>query len=231
MPPLISVLLPVYNGEAMLRAAADSVLAQTFADFELLILNDGSTDNTKAVAAKVAISDPRVRLYNFDHQGLTKTLNQGIALSRGRFIARQDADDTSVVERFQEQLPPLLSMNYGACCARAFDLDLRRPVPRLFWLMLPRGITLRFINFHIHGSLMIKKEILDSIGGYDETFRYAQDYKLFHDLYKNNIRVKYLKKILYSLGHDGNSVSKRHKSEQVQGAQRVRRLFRTKHAS
>ena len=91
--PAITVLLPVYNGEAYVEKAVASVLSQTFTDFELLIINDGSQDNSAAVLARIA--DSRIRLINQANLGLAATLNIGCSLAKGQFIARQDQDDLS----------------------------------------------------------------------------------------------------------------------------------------
>ena len=226
MPPIISVLLPVYNGALTIESAVQSVLTQTVEHFELLVLDDGSTDDTGPIVAELATSDKRLRLITLNHVGLTKTLNRGLTLARGKFVARQDADDISLPSRFAKQLPYLKTMKYGACCTRAFDYKLSRPVPRRFWLIPPRQLLLPYMNFHIHGTLMIRKDILKQIGGYDETFTYAQDYKLFYDLSKNNVPVKYLSDVLYHLGHSKTSITLTHRSEQLQNARRVRKLYR-----
>ena len=101
--PLISVLMPVYNGEAYLREAIDSILGQTFTDFEFLIINDGSTDGTKDII--LSYTDPRIRyIENEQNLKLIATLNKGIDLCQGKYIARMDADDVSVPERLQKQV-------------------------------------------------------------------------------------------------------------------------------
>ena len=83
--PLISVVLPVYNGAADVRKAVESILAQTFEDYELILINDGSKDDSARVLE--SLSDPRIRLYHQDNMGLAGTLNRGIGLARGRYIA------------------------------------------------------------------------------------------------------------------------------------------------
>ncbi|MCX5804264.1 MAG: glycosyltransferase family 2 protein [Proteobacteria bacterium] len=100
--PLISVVLPVYNGEATLVCAMKSVFAQTFQDYELLLLDDGSTDDSLQVASM--FSDPRLRvLSDGTNRGLAYRLNQGIDLARGRYFARMDQDDICFPERLTRQ--------------------------------------------------------------------------------------------------------------------------------
>ena len=100
--PSISVLMPAYNAQAFIRQSVQSVLAQTFEDFELIVVNDGSTDDTAAILA--AFDDPRLRIIdNPRNLGIVGTLNHGHQIARGRYIARQDADDFSLPLRFARQ--------------------------------------------------------------------------------------------------------------------------------
>ena len=100
--PKISVVMPAYNAENYIREAIDSILAQTFRDFEFLIIDDGSTDHTVEIIR--SYSDSRIRLYqNERNMGVAATLNRGLDLARGEYIARMDADDISLPERFAKQ--------------------------------------------------------------------------------------------------------------------------------
>ena len=106
--PLVSVLLPVYNSSAYLASAIDSILKQTFADFELLIINDGSTDNSPEIIS--SFTDERIKVINNEKNlGLIASLNKGIDLAKGKYIARMDADDISLPERFEKQINYLKS--------------------------------------------------------------------------------------------------------------------------
>ncbi len=101
--PKVTVLLPVYNGARFLRQAIDSVLSQTWKDFELLVVNDGSTDGTAAILE--SYSDPRIRiLSNVQNIGLTLSLNKGLQSARGEYIARIDADDIALPIRLEKQV-------------------------------------------------------------------------------------------------------------------------------
>src|ERR1700690_1943654 len=101
MKPCISVVMPVWNGETFLREAIDSILSQTFADFELIIVDDGSTDGTAKILA--SYPDARLRVFRLDHAGIVVALNFGAAQARGTWIARQDADDISWPGRLEAQ--------------------------------------------------------------------------------------------------------------------------------
>ena len=100
--PVISVVMSVHNGEKYLREAVESILNQTFRDFEFIIIDDGSTDGSKTILEEYAAKDSRIRLVvPWENRGLTKSLNDGLALARGEFIARMDADDIALPQRFE----------------------------------------------------------------------------------------------------------------------------------
>ena len=101
---IVSIVMSVYNGEQYLAIAIESILNQTFKDFEFIIINDGSTDNSLSIMQKYAQGDDRIILIDRKNLGLTKSLNEGIAIARGEFIARMDADDISFPERLSEQV-------------------------------------------------------------------------------------------------------------------------------
>ncbi|MEI7983879.1 MAG: glycosyltransferase family A protein [Bacteroidota bacterium] len=101
-PPTLSVLMPVYNGRDYLRAAIDSILAQTYRDFELIIVNDGSTDDSQAIIEQY--HDPRIVSLVQVNQGVARSLNNGLEVARGRYVRRHDADDISDPGSFQVQV-------------------------------------------------------------------------------------------------------------------------------
>lgn len=109
--PKISVVMPVYNGEKYLAEAIESILAQTFIDYEFIIVNDGSTDNTLNIIEEYMQKDNRIKVIKLKKVGLVNSLNIGIELAKGEYIARMDADDISMPERFQKQVD-YLDENY-----------------------------------------------------------------------------------------------------------------------
>ena len=102
--PLVSVLLPVWNGERFLRASIDSTTSQTFRAFELIVVDDGSTDGSVAVAREAAALDPRIVVLSLPHDGLPAALNAGIAAARGTYLARMAADDLAAPTRLERQV-------------------------------------------------------------------------------------------------------------------------------
>jgi len=118
--PVISVLMPVFNAEKDLRQAIDSILNQSFTDFEFLIINDGSTDDSVNIIR--SFTDPRIRLIqNPQNLGLVPTLNRGLAEACGKYIARMDADDISEPERFASQIV-LLEKTPADICGGLFRI-------------------------------------------------------------------------------------------------------------
>lgn len=119
--PRISVIMPVYNAQRYLREAVSSILAQTFRDFELLAIDDGSTDSSKAILDALAQSDPRVRVISRPNTGIVGALNDGLAAAQGEFIARMDADDWVTPDRFDKQLAFLAAHPNCVCVGSYFN--------------------------------------------------------------------------------------------------------------
>jgi len=173
--------MSVYNGEKYLREAVDSILGQTVRDFELIIVDDGSTDGTWAILQNY--NDPRiVLLYNEENVGLTRSLNKGLAVARGEYIARMDADDVSLPKRLEKQVAyldanpevGLLGTWIKIIGERGERLSvLRKPIDPLFikWSLL-------FDNCLVHSTVVYRRSLVEKLGGYNP-IRYAQDYDLW----------------------------------------------------
>jgi glycosyltransferase involved in cell wall biosynthesis len=121
--PKVSVLMSVYNGESHLGEAVEGILKQTFTDFEFIIVDDGSTDSTWSILSEYATRDKRiVLLQNKNNIGLAQSLNKGLAMARGEYIARQDADDISLSVRFANQVEYLDKMiSTLHCCQQHLE--------------------------------------------------------------------------------------------------------------
>tara|TARA_A100000164_G_scaffold136435_1_gene121129 strand:+ start:1213 stop:1887 length:675 start_codon:yes stop_codon:yes gene_type:complete len=208
----ISVIMSVYNDENNVANAIQSILDQTFDDFEFLIMDDCSTDNTYEEMIKF-VNDSRVKLYvNEKNIGLTKSLNKLIEESNGKYIFRQDSDDISFKNRFDEQIKILETKDIKTCTTRAIDLNNNKIIPSLSaWI--PKKITMKFKNPYIHGTLAIEKLLLNSIGNYSEDFYYSQDFRLYLDLAQKNEKIYEIKKPLYKL-NTSNNISTINKEEQ-----------------
>ena len=208
----ISVIMSVYNDENNVANAIQSILDQTFDDFEFLIIDDCSTDNTYEEMTKF-LNDSRVKLYvNEENIGLTMSLNKLIEESNGKYIFRQDSDDISFKNRFVEQIKILETKDIKTCTTRAIDLNNNKIIPGISaWI--PKKITMKFKNPYIHGTLAIEKLLLNSIGNYSEDFYYSQDFRLYLDLLQKNEKIYEIKKPLYKL-NTSNNISTINKDEQ-----------------
>jgi len=182
LEPAVTVLMAVYNGERHLEESIGSVFAQTFEDFELLVVNDGSTDATTQILARQADSRLRV-LQNERNLGLTRSLNRGLAESRGQYVARQDADDISEPERLERQAAFLGESPDTIFVASAY-VRIRDDGSVVAVRSVPLDTTgirwrLLFLNAFAHSSLMFRKEAAVRFGGFREDFAFAQDYDLW----------------------------------------------------
>ena len=200
--PKISVIMSVFNDQKNIESSVNSILDQTYKNFELLVRDDGSTDQTRKILE--SIKDKRIKLFTSSKNiGLTKSLNLLIKKSSGTLIARQDSDDISLKDRFEIQVNRLISGSYDAVLSRAILKDSSSLRPN-FSFYLPKKIVIKYKNPFIHGTLLIRKKVLIELGMYDENFIYAQDYKLMKSMIDNGIRFKILKKPLYVLNTEDN---------------------------
>ena len=218
----ISVLMSVFNDEENIEKAILGILNQTYSNFEFLIVDDASTDSTNELIGKYQKCDKRIKhLRNEKNIGLTKSLNQLLRIADGEFIARQDSDDISLVDRFEKQLYELTKKDIVGCSTRAIIKSSSKITPNKSYY-LPKKFVMNIKNPFVHGSLFINKSEILSIGGYDEKFYYAQDYKLMSDLLNANKKVSILKEPLYILNVN-NNISTKFRIEQKYFADCVKR--------
>ncbi|MEB6481021.1 glycosyltransferase family 2 protein [Acinetobacter vivianii] len=198
---LISVVLPAYNAELYLKDAIDSILTQTFTDFELIVLNDGSVDSTEEII--LSYQDERiVYVKNEKNLGLIDTLNKGLALAKGKYIARMDADDICVPERFEKQVKFLeKNPDYVICGTSAYrfynELSDRKP----FNVALNDGnirARLFFNSSFIHPSVMFRSCVVkDHKLSFSHNYKYAEDYFFWMDILKYGKGFNLKDKLLY----------------------------------
>jgi glycosyltransferase involved in cell wall biosynthesis len=205
--------MSVYNGERYLRESIDSILTQSFTDFEFLIVNDGSSDASRSII--LAYNDPRIRLIeNEQNIGLTQSLNRGLALARGEFVARQDADDISLPVRLAKQVafmdanPHIMLVgswyqevdSNGALKQRA-----RPPTDEveLRWALL-------FYCPFIHTAVMMRTaSLLNEIGYYSDEYEYAEDHELWLRIARRKSLTN-LKSYLVKYRINPNSITAKH---------------------
>jgi glycosyltransferase involved in cell wall biosynthesis len=188
--PKVTVLMSVFNGERHLGQAIESILGQTFTDFEFLIINDGSTDSTRDII--LSYDDPRICLVdNPENIGLTKSLNKGLAMASGSLIARQDVDDRSYPLRLEKQVNFFeKSPRIKLVGTQAEIIDFQgklKPFISNCKGITENSIKLQFItsNPFIHSSVMFKKRpIWEEFKGYNEKFKKKQDFELWSRVFK-----------------------------------------------
>jgi len=207
--PVVSVLMAVHDGRRHLREALESLFAQTFDDFELVLVDDASTDDSRAIAE--SYGDARVRiLANDENLGLTRSLNRGLAVARGRYVARLDADDVAHRERLALQVAHLdrhPDLALVASAYRRIDEDGgargERHVPlsstAIRWHLL-------FLNAFAHSSVTFRRSVAESLGGYDDAVRYPQDYELWSRIAAGH-DVAALPQCLVSYRHSESSMT------------------------
>jgi glycosyltransferase involved in cell wall biosynthesis len=186
--PVISVVMSVYNGEEYLEDSIESILNQTYKNFEFIIINDGSTDKTLNIIKKYKTTDNRIFLIDRENKGLVFSLNEGITAARGKYIARMDADDISLPTRFEEQVLFMdKNTQIGVCgtWVRLFGNVIRDNI----WKIPVNNKELHSrILFSVpvaHPSVIIRKSVLDKYSiKYNEKYKHAEDYKFWLDLYK-----------------------------------------------
>lgn len=177
-------MLAVYNGDRHLEASLRSIVDQSFRDFELIVVDDGSTDGTPEILSVFQRAEPRVVVIRQENRGLTASLTKGIGLARGAYIARQDADDISLAGRFARQITYLEAHPSVAAVGTSSDvidrsgavigrLDAACGAPAV-----RRGL-LTVSTTPVHGSMMMRRHAIEAIGGYRDAFRVGQDYDLW----------------------------------------------------
>ena len=180
--PEVSVILPAYNARETIERAVRGILRQTFVDFELILIDDGSTDGTGSIIA--GFGDPRIRiLRNPRNIGLTRSLNRGLARASAELIARQDADDYSFPDRIEKQVS-FLKTNENVALLGSWGLEVRDDGTAAVTRRATSNLGIRweslFYNSFIHTAVMFRKSVVwDALGGYDESVSYCQDYELW----------------------------------------------------
>ncbi len=182
--PEISVLMSAHNAEQHLSAAVDSILDQSFREFEFIIVNDGSSDRTSEILNCYAAADDRIKLIEQQNCGLTASLNIGLKSCEGQYIARMDADDIAIQNRFEEQIK-FLRANPG-CVAVGSGIQLIDSDGDILGEQFPpetkdeiESALMQGCGAVPHPTAMIRRTSLLDVGGYDESLRYAQDLDLW----------------------------------------------------
>lgn len=208
--PHVSVLMAVYNAEPYLSQALDSIFAQTFTDFELIVVNDASTDSSPAILD--SHRDPRlVVVTNPQNVGLTGSLNKGLKLAKGELIARHDADDISHADRFRQQVERLMAQPALGALGTSYQIIDRQG--HILETVCPPATNTEIQgllpqrNLFCHGSVMLRRNYLEEVGAYRAAFPVAQDYDLWLRL-AEHCELANLSALLYQFRFHRNTVSR-----------------------
>lgn len=182
--PAISVVMPAYNAADFITTAIESILSQSFRDFELIVVDDASTDATWRVIEAHSARDPRIRpMRNPANAKIARTLNNGIAVAAGRYVARMDADDWSYPDRLEKQFAFMeancsvaLSGGTIEVCDSALTPLNKRSYPRTDAEIREKMF---FFSPFCHPSIICRTEAIRAAGGYNESLEVAQDYDLY----------------------------------------------------
>lgn len=229
--PRISVIMGAYNAQEYIAQAIESILNQTYTDYEFIIINDGSTDDTPNIICRYAKSDPRIIFIdNKENQGLIAVLNQGLDMARGEFIARMDADDISLPQRFEKQVAYLdanpdvgvlgtLIHGFGLLDAPGVQI----PVVTVFDLLKQ--------NYIAHPSVMLRKALLDKYNlRYNPEYIHCEDMELWsHLIFKTKFHN--IMQVLLMYRVTGNNISSKNWDLQQKTTEKIRDNLRRKLAA
>ena len=183
--PEISVLMPVYNAERYVAEAVESILSQTFRDFEFLIIDDGSTDRSLEILRKYQKRDSRICLSSRANTGIVGALNEMLAIARGEFVARMDADDIAMPERFEVQFnafevrADMVALGTAVRFVDPGGRCLLEPAAKLGHTQIDDAILNGETHALVHPSLMCRTSALREIGGYDSSLAPAEDIDVY----------------------------------------------------
>lgn len=177
--PMISVVLPVFNGELHLAEAIDSILAQSFPDFELIIIDDGSTDGSLRILQEYQKRDRRIRLVSRENRELATTLNESIDIARGEWVARMDQDDIALPQRLERQLKWLKESGADVAgswvkCFGSWD----QRITRVYQTDQAIKVDMLFKSPFVHPSVMMRTKLIRQLR-YDKSAEKAEDYDLW----------------------------------------------------
>ncbi len=223
--PLVSVVMSVYNGETFLREAIDSVLKQSFTDFEFIIINDGSSD--KSLSIIQSYNDKRIVLIDNDgNKGLIFSLNKGLEIAKGKYIARMDADDICMPERLDLQVKQFLNHPNAMIVGSDYyllDGEKNNYIKNISDSDYQKAVLL-FTPCFCHPTVMMKNVFKDKQLFYDKDFIHAEDYKLWTDLYAFGDYLN-VDRPLLKYRHHASQISNQKNESQLSISKRIRENY------
>jgi glycosyltransferase involved in cell wall biosynthesis len=221
--PRLSVVMSVYNGEQYLKLAIDSVLSQTWRDFEFIIIDDGSTDGSQEIIRSYA--DPRIKLLTQDKHGLVYSLNRGIKAAAAEYVARMDADDISAPKRFEKQMAVLAADPTLTIVGSNYEMidDAGRMIETVVRLTCDIDIKRQLFSHNplCHGSVVMDKAAVVAAGGYQDVGP-IEDYELWVRLFEHGARFASIPEALYRWRNNPAGISSSAPERQLKLTHKVR---------
>ncbi len=230
--PKVSVIMSVYNGEKYVREAVCSILNQTYKNFELIIINDGSTDRTQEILE--TFSDVRIRLVQQENLGLIKSLNKAIRMAKGEYIARHDADDISLPERFKKQVD-FLEEHKDIALVGTFVVQIDEDGKEVkIYKSSTENRDIKDALWHdvpvCHASIMCRKVCMEKAGLYREKLKFVEDYDLLFRV-SEAFDVANIAEPLYKVRINPDSICARNRFDQNRRYSLVRMLAKERRAN
>lgn len=222
----VSILLPLFNDELFIRKAISSILSNTYQEYEIIVINDGSTDNS--IEELKYFKDNRIKLYNKSNSGLIETLNYGIQKCSSEIIMRMDADDEIESDKISRQIQafkkiqPIVLGTGGTIIDNSSIKKRNLNVPETHNDILKKIYQLKASI--IHASIMVNKETLIKIGGYDNKFEIAEDYELFLRLSRYG-ELRNINYPLYNIRKNNDNISLTRGSTQLLNTLIARKIY------
>ena len=208
--------MPAYNAEQYIRSALDSILNQTYKDFECIIVDDCSSDRTAGIIREAAESDSRiVTIRNSQQLGCAGSLNVGLAQARGEYIARMDSDDIALPQRFERQLSIMEEHDIDVCGSDIICIDEDdRPIGRCTYSSRAIAETIIIESPFAHPTTMIRKKLFDQYGSYLPEFTTAEDYDLWLRFWSHGARFQVINEelLLYRIHAQSTKIAQTHET-------------------
>ena len=218
--------MPVYNAAAYVRQAAASILGQTFADFEFIVIDDGSTDDSRDILAGLAAADPRLRLVSRPNTGYTRALNEALSLARGTYVARMDADDVALPDRLRQQVdylrahPEAVLVGSRIMTIDPYGIPLYEPDHCLDHEGIERQLLDGVGWAIVHPAAMMVRQAVADLGGYRPEMEPSEDLDLFLRLAERG-RIANLPTVLLHYRQHVKSVNHTRTAAQQAAARRI----------
>lgn len=211
--------MSVYNSDKYLSKSIESILNQSYSNIEFIIINDGSKDNSLDIIKHYKSMDNRITLIDQENKGLTKSLNTAIKLAKGNYIARQDADDISMPNRFFNFIEYANHFKPKIYSTPAYIIDCNDNIQGIIPNCFRRnGFDQKMLNYYnsmIHGTLIIESIVLKKYM-YDEDFKLSQDFELYHRLMNNGYNISYNNFLSYKLRLHDEAISSTKEFQQLE---------------